>query len=853
MSQFSPPKWADRFIEWVCPTEYLEEFQGDLHEAFHWRATTRSGRLAKWKFIFESLKVIKFYKPSFTTTMVFVLLKNYLKTGLRFLWKTRAFSSLNIFGLALGISAAWLSFIYISGELSFDRYHKKSNRLYRIVAEMTYKGQKVYLGGASYIMGKEFPEQIPAIESATWFKSGYDLVRLNDEVSYQRTHYADKALFEMFDFKFFSGGHEYFNRPPDQVLISTSMAKKLSNHKELTIIINDQEQVFSVVGIFEDAPSNSSVDPKIIMPMDRYTSGVPERRLKTWFDINLNVLLTLKENQDPELVEEQMKEVLLKNEKMSETEVIMKLQPVHNIHLDPKYGGGNGLAASTDINTLKIVGIVGILCLVISCINFSNFSLGNNITRSKEVSIRKVIGAKKQFITGQFLTESFLSTSIAAIFSIIITVFAFPLFSELIQDSNYTISNLLDLRFLIGGFVILIVTALISGFYPSIVLSKFKSDLTLRGGGSISKNGVVSKFLLATQFALAVCLVVGTLVANKQFNHLLNIDLGYDDSNVLVVDIPMYDEQVLERFIGDLKSLPGINNISPNSGFNGTNYRNQDIEFDTDHLRTTPEMFDILGLEFALGRNFDANSSFEKQNAIIVNETFIKRAQLKDPIGQTIPFDYGDLENPRIVGVIKDYHFESPKFNISPLVIYQSPQYVLQQLLIETDAAVQPMIPIVEEVFKKHYDPLPYYSSILKEDNARALASESRIKKMATSGSTIAIILAGLGLLSMVGIMIKQRMKEVSIRKINGATPKSLYILFIKKFAPWILLGFTMGVSVAYHFGSSWLENYPLRVSFSWTFLLWSFLIAIAVFSITMLLQLGKIVFINPIHYLRDE
>nr|MBX2877695.1 ABC transporter permease [Saprospiraceae bacterium] len=376
-----PPKWADWLIEKICPDEYLEEIQGDLHEAFYWREETRGSAYARRKFYVEAFKTLQFLrlrKPGFMNNRFFYLLKNYFKTGFRFIWKTRTYSFINMFGLAIGIATAAMAYLFLADQFSFDRFHDKSDRLYRIAARIEFRGEVQNMGGASYIMGEVLPEEVPGIEMATHVKNDIGLRLIDEDYSYLVLHYADPEMFQMLDFNFISGAPGKF-QDPENIVVSESFAKTLSSSNELRLLFGEEEKVFSVVGVFEDFPMTSTFRPSVIVPFNFWVSRVAARRTETWFDINMNVFVLRREGATLERVEAGMNEVLAANMDSDDASVKPQLflQAFSQMHTDGRMRLGNGLRATANLQVLWVVLLVGLLCLLISCFNYSNFALGN--------------------------------------------------------------------------------------------------------------------------------------------------------------------------------------------------------------------------------------------------------------------------------------------------------------------------------------------------------------------------------------------------------------------------------------------------------------------------------------------
>ncbi|NRB46344.1 MAG: ABC transporter permease [Saprospiraceae bacterium] len=856
MGPTKPPKWADWLIEKICPEEYLEEVQGDLHEAFYWREETKGLPFARRKFYLETFKtfrLFRFRKPGFMNNPFFYLLKNYFKTGFRFIWKTRTYSFINMSGLAIGIATAAMAYLFLADQYSFDRFHDKSDRLYRIGAQLEFRGETEKMGGASYIMGKTLPEEVPGIEMATHVKNGIALRLIDQDYSYLVFHYADPQMFQMLDFNFIKGTPGAFE-DPENIVVSRSFAKTLPASNELRLLFGEEEKVFSVTGIYEDFPMTSTFRPSVIIPFNFWVSRVAARRTESWFDINMNVFVLRREGAALEDVEAGMNEILAANldSDMASANPQLFLQPFSKMHTD-KLEMGNGLRATANLQVLWVVLLVGLLCLLISCFNYSNFALGNFLSRSQEVAVRKVMGANRNAIFQQFLSESFLGTIMAGVLAFLLIQALLPVFSQFV-GVEYGFRDLLSWRFGTGLALVLLISTFLSGLYPSVVLSAKKANLALKERLKVGGKSFFSWFLVMMQVSITIFLIIGMLTTNQQLDHLLNFDLGYEDENVLALSIRDTSEQRLDQMHRELERLAFVQSVSSNSGYNGTDYKDGEIDFSTSHLRTDENFIDLLNIEMVEGRNFDLEIQADQAGAVLVNETFVKRAQLNNPVGEVIPFDYGRLTNPRIIGVVKDFHYEALQSEIQPLVIYTAPEYMMQTLLIKLNPqSSQQEIGQIEALWRQIYPTRPINYTYLEESNAADMQTETQIQRLARSGSLIAILLASLGLFGMVGTHVRQRLKEVSIRKVNGATPLDIYLLFSSKFGKWLVSGFIIGTIPAIYFLNNWLNNYPERIQLSWGIPMLSAFICAAVFLTIITLLLIRVMNLNPATHLKDE
>ncbi|MFY0593635.1 ABC transporter permease [Roseivirga sp.] len=854
----SPPKWALHLLQYICPTDLVEEVEGDLYEAYQWRIAEKGQAYAQRKYIFEVLRCLRYMRIKVQTQNNNIMLfQNYFKTGFRFLWKTRGYSSLNIVGLALGISICWLAFIFVSDENSYDGFYPHGDNIYRPTATMSNGDQSQSFAGSSYIMGEEFPNQIPEIIKGTRYKSGSTLLKVNADFQAESLHYADPDFFDMFSVEFLSGSANNF-KDPLSVVVSRSTAERLGiglniANQEITISSEEQEeQTLKVIGIFKDFPINTSIRPRIIFPFAQWAAQ-NERRTKTWFDINMNSFFQLDPTADPNVVAKKMTDIMPKDDEMGETEVNLGLQALTNIHLNPAFDTGNGIEARGDNELITIVTIIGIFCLLIACVNYANFAVGNYIVRLKEVALRKVFGAEKQSVFKQFVVEAFISSFLALVLSLGFIALMLPGFSEY-ADKSYTFSTVFNFEVLVGGVALMLFVALFSGVYPAFLLSRYKTISGLKGKSKLGGKNHLSRGLITLQFAISCFLIAGMLTMNGQLNFLLDHDLGYSGDKLVRVFRPMTDAQTKLNFKNEINAIAGVESISIASGFNGTNYKDaEDNRVSVRHARIDPDYIRTMGMEILSGRDFDKDRPSDFTNAAIVNEAFVKMVGLENPIGEQIYFNYGEFDKPTIIGVVKNFNFESLRSSIDPLIMYMGDELVEYNTFIKFSEIDQEKIAQLEAIHEKYFSPYPLRYAFVEDDIANRYALEASIKKIAQVGSIAAIFLSCLGLMGFVGNQVRQQMKDVSVRKVVGANAKQIFSLYLRKYIWLLTIGSVAGLVIAISIMNDWLNNYTYKIDFGWSIGATAIIGVLAVAILTVLSQLYRAFKANPIQYLKEE
>ncbi len=852
----SPPSWALRILHGICPQDLIEEVEGDLYEAFQWRSSEKGVSYAKRHYVYEVIRCLRYLKFNipFKQNSSIMLINNYLKTGFRFLWKTKGYSSLNIIGLATGIAVCWLAYVFVSDEYSYDRFQTNADNLYRITASVSFEDQTDNFAGSSYLMGEEFNNRIPGIKASSRFKSGLGLITIGTESFNQAIRYADPEFFEMFDIDFVQGSQGDFTNPLNSV-ISESTAERLGitdldETSEFEIQLGSQV-TFQVTGIFKDYPTNSSIRPSIIVPFNFWKTLVPERRLTTWFDINMNTFLLL--DGDPESVQERMTEILRENADFGEAQVTMGLQALTQIHMDQDLGTGNGIGASADGQLVTTVTVIGLLCLLIACMNYSNFAIGNYLSRIREVAVRKIFGAQKKLVFQQFVVETFISAFLALILAIAIMALILPTFSEY-ANKSYTLETIFGIRFLWGGLILLVLVTFLAGVYPAFVISRYAIVSSLRGRESKGGKAFFAKALVVVQFTMAVFLITGMITVNKQLNYLINFDIGYEYDNVISILYGEQDQNRIDKFKNDLLKIPAIQQVAISSPYNGTNLdMDENTSIDVSHVRVDPDYLSMYNIPILNGRDFDKNISSDFSDAIIINKTLADMLGMDDPVGQRIPFDYGDLDNPMIIGVVSDYHYSSLHSPVEPLVMYMSPEYIMVFHNMKVNSFSPEVVNQIEDVWNANFAPQPFDFSLLEDNIADQYELEASIKKLSQSGAAIAIVLSCLGLMGVVGTQVRRRLKEVSIRKVVGAAPSQILALFSLRYVGLVILGFVFGLIITVFFLNKWLADYTNRIDFTWDIGAVSVLVVLVISALTIASQLYRAMFMNPVTYLKED
>ena len=794
------------------------------------------------------------------------MLKNYLKIALRNLTRNKVFSVINIAGLSLGLTCCMLIVLYTKDEISFDRFQKNKDQLYRIQATLSDENETRTIGSTNAIHGPAFKEEIPEIEEVVRTQSSSFVSKKGSDFLNENILFADPNFFTVFSPPMISGDPETVLSDVQSIVISENVAKKYFNTtdavgKILNLKIDKEFEPFIVSGVAKNCPQNSSVQFESVISFKFQESrGWTD---KEWLGFYMNTFVLLNPKSNPVTIIPKMNQVFktksaeeISKIKHFKQRISFGLQPFLSIHLDKESGDlRNGLDhGSSPIYSYVLSGIA-IFILLIACINFVNLTVARSLKRSREIGIRKVVGSQRKQLIFQFLGESFLLSLIAFSFAILLTQFVLPTFNDL-ANKQLAISYLLDLKLVSGYFGLFLLTGLIAGFYPALVLSGFSPTHTLYNRSKLTQKNYLTRGLVIFQFTLSVCLVIGTLVIYSQFEYLTNKDLGYNDRNLVSFSVGRGEnrKEILEAVKHELYGTPGINTVAAfNGNYNGTGAKIDKGEIGFGYIGVDDEFLNVLEIPVLKGRNFSKSYGSDPVQSVIVNESFVKEAGWKDPIGKSINFEWKN-QTCKVIGVIRDYHFASLKEQIKPLLLTQDPNYGLGTVYVkinETD--IPETIKKVEKIFRKYVPLAPFEYKFEDAANLKRYETEAKWKEMITLAAILSIFVSCIGLFGLATFNAETRVKEIGIRKVLGASVASITALLSLDFVKLILVAIVFAMPISYYAVKSWLQNFPYRIDMSWWYFALSALLAIAVAILTVGFQSIKTAMMDPVKSLKSE
>ncbi|MFT3911706.1 MAG: ABC transporter permease [Ferruginibacter sp.] len=797
------------------------------------------------------------------------MIKNYFKIALRNLARNKVYSFINIAGLSIGLCCAILILLYVKDEVSFDQFHNNVGSVYRIAKTSKYEGKEYKDGNTGYLQGPRFSKNIPGIKSFVRVQSGSEDIKKGAEIKSQEVLYVDSSFFSVFNFPLLGGDAKTCLREPNTVVLSEDEAKNQFGTKDavgklLMLKVDSAFVPYKVTAVAKRCPQNSSIQFAILLPFKE--SAEDAKNNENWFNTFLNTFVVLDDHVDPKTVATQMQRFYVKDATEAFKAMIAKyggepnmdvyiLQPYTDMHMSTDLPAQNGLQNASNPMYAYILSGIALFVLLIACINFVNLTIARSVKRSKEIGIRKVIGSNRKQLIFQFLGESFLLCSIAFIFAIVLTQLILPVFSDL-ANKKLAISYLFDAKLVAAYVGLFLLTSLLAGFYPALILSGYKPVETLYRRFNLKGKSYLQKSLVVLQFTLASFLIIGTFAVYAQFNFLTNMSLGYDDTDLVIVNKDEMKHGQAAAFKSELLKNPSIIDVAPKNGgqwFTMAKLGNDSsISF---NYETIDESFiPELKIPIIQGRNFSKTSPSDSSNSVLVNESFVKKAGWKDPIGQIVNFFYNN-EIYHVIGVVKDYHYaslSSTKIGPQLFTMRNNNSYGTVYIKIKPNTATA-SLKAIQATFKQWF-PLSPYSYVFKNDaNFKQYEAVQKWKQIILFGAILTIFISCIGLFGLTVLSAEKRTKEIGIRKVLGASINSIVTTLSKDFLKLVILSLIISIPIGYLAANKWLENYPYRITLSWSLFIIAAILVIAIALFTVSFQAIKAAIANPVKSLRTE
>lgn len=807
--------------------------------------------------------------------------KNYILVAFRNLWKSRFFSLINILGLALGIACFLFIIIFVKDELSYDSYHENAGRLYRMHFLGKLFGQEIDIATVGDPWGPLLVSEYPAVEQQFRIReTGAHLVHYGEQ-AYREEHtaFADSTLFSLFSLHLLSGNPQTALAEPNSVVVSSDVARKYFGEEEPMgkMLIFDDKNAYRVTGVMEPIPHNTHFNYDLLISM----ATLEESRSGQWLSFNFYTYLLLREGAStkdlerafPQIIRTHVGSQLEKFVGQSYDDFLadgntmdFSLFPVSRIHLYSHKA--DEIMPPGDIRYVYAFSFIGLFILLLACINFVNLSTARSASRAREVGMRKVVGAQRGQIIQQFLSESLVVSVLSLLLGVGLVLLLLPYFNQL-SGKAISFSNVIQ-PWLLGIMALLaVVVGLLAGSYPAFFLSSFrpikvlKGKFTNRPEGAWLRNGLV-----VFQFAITVGLIVGTIVIYNQLRYIQNKNLGYEKEHLLILNNAGGLGNKLEAFKQEMLKQPQVANATITSFLPTPSARNNNGHFlgrnpnpeGTQILQSwyvDRDFIETMGMAIDKGRNFSLDFPADS-NAVIINEAAVKIFNLDEPLGKEISSMDGESDGQieytphEVIGVVKDFHFESLRQPIQPLIIYLGHWGDFIVFRIKGDD-----IPGFINILHSRWDEMaanqPFDYNFLDGRYDAVYESETRIGYVIGIFTALAIFIASLGLFGLAAFTAEQRTKEIGIRKVMGASMPRLFMMMATDFIRWVMLASTVALPVAYIAMSRWLQGFAYRTDISAGNLILAVGITLIIALLTVSYQSLRVVLANPVNTLKYE
>ena len=798
-----------------------------------------------------------------------IMLRNHLKIAARQLIRNKGYAAITISGIAMGLAAFWIIALYVGDELRYDRFHENADRIVRVVQHARWGDNDLHIASSSAPFAPALKVEFPEIEEAVRIlPEGGGIVNFKDKkITANDIFFADKNIFSVFTFPFLSGDPGTALAAPESIVITESLAKKFFASADQAInqiIYFENNFPNKITGVIKDIPGNSHLQFSALRSLPANYEG-------EWQQFNVYTYLLLKKGADYKQLENKLPAFAQRSiqKLMGINDYKIELQPLTSIHLHSNLEFE--ISPNGSISRVYVFSAIALVILLIAVINYVNLSTARATIRVREVGVRKAIGSGEKQLAGMFMTEALLQVCISAVIGIILVVLLLPVFNEL-TDKALSIGQLGLLPTLMGLGAFAIFIGIISGIYPAFFISRFRTIPALKGqAGNLSGSILFRQSLVVFQFMVTAAMIVGSIVIYEQLQYTSGKNLGFNRHHVLTFHI--HDRNVREQVAAiktELKQNILIRNVAVAGNPIGNNdigklgytFENEDGSFTAGTVMCQELMVDedyipTMEIKMLMGRNFSGTSSNDKKQSAIVNEFLVRKLGWTQPIGKKISSvnDQGTAGERTVIGVVKDFHTYSLQHAIEPLVMIMPRVADMQDNLyvkINTDRT-QEALAYLESAYKKFDSSNPVEFQFLDQNFARQYVAEQKQEQLSLVFTGLAIFIACLGLFGLAAFITRQRIKEIGIRKVHGASVGGVVALLSKDFIRLVLLSILIATPVAWYTMHRWLQNFAYRIELQWWMFALAGLLAMLIALLTVSFQSVKAALANPVKSLRSE
>lgn len=816
------------------------------------------------------------------------MIRNYLKIAFRALWRSKTHSLINVLGLSLGIMCCILIVLFVKDEWTFDRFHSKADRIYRVYGREDWgENEQFFYTVTPFPMGPTLKDNFPEVERQVRFNTLGTQVKVGENLFSEQVAVGGQDFFEVFDFVMRAGDRTSVLHQQSSVVISERMAQKYFGtvsaiDKILSIQLGESFEDFTVKAIVKNLPTNSSIQFDVLISDLNYPKLYNERVLSAWFNINPETYILLKEGVDPKAVEAKFPSVFrvaLGEENFSKSKYTSGLQPLTSIHLDTSYPVG--IAPVSNPKYSYILAAIALLILSVACINFVTLSVGRSLKRAKEVGIRKVVGAARTQLVFQFIGEAVMVSFISILIGWCASIVALPLFNDLAGKQLIFPFNEFMFMLIVA---LLAIIGLIAGSYPAFVLSAFKPINILKGNFSAGNTKLgLRRVLVGVQLVLSIFLVSSTLVMKKQLEFLQNKNLGFNKEQMIVIPLNVppigrMPERVnagfekAEKFKTELSKFPEVASVCAashdfgNGAWVGVGYTDEQNVYRNFNINVVDDEYvPSLKMKLVQGRNFSDDYPSDKRRSVLINEAFAKEYGWTDAVGKKIPGKgFPDHE---IIGVVKDFNFNSLYSKVTPLALVEDAGIILrgsENVNVDNSPIPKLMVRLkpgnmtaaieqIKTVWNNITGGEEFTFSFVDQALANQYRADQNMGRIVRIATLLAILIGSLGLYGLASLAMQNRTKEISIRKVLGATEQSLLLLLSKEYIYLLIICLGLSVPMTFYLMQQWLSSFEYRVEIGWQVFAVAGCISLTIAMLTISYQAIKTAWTQPAQTLKCE
>ncbi|MBC7887088.1 MAG: ABC transporter permease [Ferruginibacter sp.] len=787
------------------------------------------------------------------------MIKNFLKISFRNLSRNKGFSAINLLGLAIGMGSAMLIFLWIQNEVSHDRFHEKKERIYIANNRDKFGGETWAWSQTSKPLAPALKQEYPEVEDAVRTSNMEFLFTVGEQRLNANGLIADSGFLKLFSLPLLKGNTDALKGNYSLVL-TQKLAKKLFGNEEAMgkVVRIDSSDNFTVTGVMKDLPNNTRFNFEYLLPWT-YLAKIGGDD-KTWGNNSVKTFILLKPGVTQAHFDARVKNITIdhtKDGEKSTTQVFTQLFSDSWLYSKAQHG----VYVEGRIERVKLFGIIAAFILLIACINFMNLSTARSEKRAKEVGIRKVVGAQKSSLIWQFIGESILLSFIAAMIAVIMVLLSLPAFNELVGKQLFI--NFADPLYWLFAVAFILFTGLLAGSYPAFYLSSYQPVKVLKGTFKASHSLVTPrKVLVVLQFTFAIALIICTIIVQHQVKYAEARDTGYSRNNLVYINMQgdiskhfgLIKNDLLSKGAADAvtKSMsPITQRYSDGWGFSWQGSAGEDYKIDFIRMASDADFVKTMGVRLLQGRDIDIKNYPSDSTAMLLNETAVKIMRLKDPVGQTVK---GDGNHWKVVGVIKDFIYESPYEKVNPLMVMgPNSWFNVMHIKLNPAKTISANLAILEQVFRQYNPQYPFDYKFVDEEYATKFKDEKRFGTLAGLFTGLTIFISCLGLFGLATYMAENRVKEIGVRKVLGASVAGITSLLSMDFLKLVIVSFLIASPIAYLAMAQWLQEYAYRIAIEWWVFALAGIVSVLIAILTVSYQAIKAAIANPVKSLRTE